>query len=454
MLLFLFYLCICFGGEGVFIYLMRSYLYGMWIYRLLHLGPGMLLSSVWTAFQAQSREGLAIFGLPRKEILCFSLPYRPCPDRMKPAMKIMFFLCLFAGTWIAEAGKGQREAKGQGRRYDGRSHKDSHRSSYEYDYYDHGHDRRGSSHSRRRRRRRSSDSRTPDRHRRRSAEKPPKNSPGYEEYKRQKQEAAAWQERHLQAQALALCLEERERQKISAQQQPAPVVSPPAPAAAPEIQPAQSSGLEIPPLPQQECKTQVQPKGKGKPQPAQSDKIPVAYLKLLEAELGHIVNFGNKPLTVGAVESQLQAVKPAGKRLDGFLTRYGQKAPPTRIAAKIKMAAALLKELQFWNITICVGCWLFWFWCGYFVHVWKPVSFFPIPHYWTRSLELFQAWYTIHISHSDVAWYWESLSGIPILAPGATVVFAAVCKKFLKSHILELMWVGCIFQRMMAGMDF
>lgn len=65
---------------------------------------------------------------------------------MKPAMKIMFFLCLFAGTWIAEAGKGQREAKGQGRRYDGRSHKDSHRSSHEYDYYDHGHDRRGSSH--------------------------------------------------------------------------------------------------------------------------------------------------------------------------------------------------------------------------------------------------------------------------------------------------------------------
>ena len=297
---------------------MRSYLYGMWIYRLLHLGPGMLHSSVWTAFQAQSREGLAIFGLPRKEILCFSLPYRPCPNRMKPAMKIMFFLCLFAGTWIAEAGKGQREAKGQGRRYDGRSHKDSHRSSYEYDYYDHVHDRRGSSHSRRRRRRRSSDSRTPDCHRRRSAEKPPKNSPGYEEYKRQKQEAAAWQERHLQAQALALCLEERERQKISAQQQPAPVVSPPAPAAAPEIQPAQSSGLEIPPLPQQECKTQVQPKGKGKPQPAQSDKIPVAYLKLLEAELGHIVNFGNKPLTVGAVESQLQAVKPAGKRLDVF----------------------------------------------------------------------------------------------------------------------------------------
>ena len=91
-----------------------------------------------------------------------------------------------------------------------------------------------------------------------------------------------------------------------------------------------------------------------------------------------------------------------------------------------------------------MGCCFFWFWCGYFVRVWKPVSIFPIPYYWTRSLELFQAWYTIHISHSDVAWYWESLSGIPILAPGATVVFAAVCKEFLKSHILELTWVGDI----------
>ena len=34
-----------------------------------------------------------------------------------------------------------------------------------------------------------------------------KDSPGYEEYKRQKAEAAAWQACRLQAQALALCLE-------------------------------------------------------------------------------------------------------------------------------------------------------------------------------------------------------------------------------------------------------
>jgi hypothetical protein len=109
-------------------------------------------------------------------------------------------------------------------------------------------------------------------------------------------------------------------------------------------------------------------------------------------------------------------------------------------AASVRSSNAGINEGAPTNRCIyLVGTKLFGFWCGYFVHVWKPVSFFPIPHYWTRSLELFQAWYTIHISHSDVAWYWESLSGIPILAPGATVVFAAVCKKFLKSHILELM---------------
>ena len=47
------------------------------------------------------------------------------------------------------------------------------------------------------------------------SEKPAKDSPGYEEDKRQcqKAEAAAWQERRLQAQALALFLEERELQK-------------------------------------------------------------------------------------------------------------------------------------------------------------------------------------------------------------------------------------------------
>ena len=36
-----------------------------------------------------------------------------------------------------------------------------------------------------------------------SSDKPPKNSPGYEEHKRQKQEVACWQEGCLQA--LALC---------------------------------------------------------------------------------------------------------------------------------------------------------------------------------------------------------------------------------------------------------
>lgn len=81
---------------------------------------------------------------------------------------------------------------------------------------------------------------------------------------------------------------------------------------------------------------------------------------------------------------------------------------------------------------------MFGFGCGFWLGSYRPLNWLPIPSSWSRSLELFQAWYTIHISHSDVAWYWESISGIPILAPGATVMFAAVCKRFLQMHIFEL----------------
>ena len=62
----------------------------------------------------------------------------------------------------------------------------------------------------------------------------------------------------------------------------------------------------------------------------------------------------------------------------------------------------------------------------------------PLPVHWSRSLEVFQAWYTIHISHYDVAWYWESLSGIPVVAPGDTVMFAGFLKKMLRTHILDV----------------
>ena len=78
------------------------------------------------------------------------------------------------------------------------------------------------------------------------------------------------------------------------------------------------------------------------------DKIPVAILKLVEAELGHTVSFGNKPLTSQSVETRLASAKPPGKSLNAFIVRYGKgKAPPTRNAAKTKMVAALMKELKF-----------------------------------------------------------------------------------------------------------
>ena len=70
------------------------------------------------------------------------------------------------------------------------------------------------------------------------------------EYKQQKQEALAWQERRLQAQALALCLEEREQQRQASREQMASVQSQPSA--------VQSTGqAQVPPLP--EHKKPVEP---------------------------------------------------------------------------------------------------------------------------------------------------------------------------------------------------
>ena len=79
-----------------------------------------------------------------------------------------------------------------------------------------------------------------------------------------------------------------------------------------------------------------------------------------------------------------------------------QEAPPTRIAAKIDMAAALLKGLNGYetSLSICVGCSICGFWRGYCVHVWTPASNFPPPHCWTRSLELFPG--TPFTSHTAI----------------------------------------------------
>ena len=261
---------------------------------------------------------------------------------MKPAVRVLVFLCLLGGSWLAEAGRhGQKEtSKGQwGRKGDGRySDRDSHHR-HSFDYYARTDSR---THSRGRRRRRSkSDSRSPARSKKPS-EPACKDSPGYIEYKRQKQETLAWQERHLQAQALALCLEEREKKKKAEQaaiglnppvQQPAADVSAPL---------AQSSVPHLPTRPS------VPSHGPDSEKNPDENQIPVAILKLLEAELGHSVSFGNKPLTRKAVETRLASAKPPAKSLNSFIVRYGNgKAPPTRNVAKAKLVASIVKELKF-----------------------------------------------------------------------------------------------------------
>lgn len=257
---------------------------------------------------------------------------------MRPALKALFFLCLFVEVWVVDAGGRGQPTKGHGRKHEsfGRD------SRHSYFYYDHDRhrERRESSHSRRRRRRKSrSESRTPDK--RKSSDKLPKNSPGYEEYKRQKQEAAAWQERRLQAEALAMCLEEREQLKQAA-----------VAAGVPKAPPGQTGhdtstaqGSAVPKLPSKHT-TQVQDPPK---ESSLADvKIPVVSLKLLEAELGHAVDLGQSPLSAKSLEALIvQPKRGLGKKLDQFISRYGKDAPPARVAAKAKMVAAILGNLQF-----------------------------------------------------------------------------------------------------------
>ena len=263
---------------------------------------------------------------------------------MKPAVRCLLLLCLLSASWLAEAARpGQKDTgRGQwGRKGDGRfSDRDSHHRR-KSDYYARADSR---THSRGRRRRRSkSDSRSPARSKKPS-EPACKESPGYTEYKRQKQEALAWQERHLQAQALALCLEEREKQKKSAEQAdssagPAHFTQP----TVAEVK-APKARSSVPPMPSKS----VPNREPDSDEVSDGDKIPVAILKLVEAELGHTVSFGNKPLTSQSVETRLASAKPPGKSLNAFIVRYGKgKAPPTRNAAKTKMVAALMKELKF-----------------------------------------------------------------------------------------------------------
>ena len=71
--------------------------------------------------------------------------------------------------------------------------------------------------------------------------------------------------------------------------------------------------------------------------------------------------------------------------------------------------------------------WVFGVLCGLCIGSSRP-PLFPFP----RTVELFQAWWTINFSHSDLAAYWENLAGIPIITPGAR----AALFHFLQSLML------------------
>ena len=356
---------------------------------------------------------------------------------MKPSATAVLMLFLLAGAGLVEAGRaGGREAKGSwgkghGRRQefrDERRHSDAPRRRRE-DSREHS--------SRRRRRRSKSDSRTPDK--RKSSEKPAeaKESPGYLEYKQQKQEALAWQERRLQAQALALCLEEREQQRPASREQMASVQSQPSA--------VQSTGqAQVPPLP--EHKKPVEPTertpdfftGSSKPSTPRNSRdgspeelIPLSSLRLVEAELGHCLSLGNKPLTSEALEKRLAAAKPKGKMMDAFITRYGndKKTPPTRITAKAKLMASIVKGLPAWDTYILVGCFFSGFLIGGFV-VFFTVLLYPQNRHW----EGLKAWWTLHVTHADLAGYW--LTGIPVVGWGATLAVASVIQRTVQAYLV------------------
>ena len=244
---------------------------------------------------------------------------------MKSVSLSLVFLILIGNSWLVDAGRHDHREfpKGSGRKGEGKFHSGQGRRRHSDYYHDERRDSRTQSRHRRRRRSRSEDSRSPPR--RKSSVKPPRGSPGYEEYKKQKKEAETWQERRMQAQALVACLEEREQQRAQSS------------ASAGQLGPANPV---LPPPPT------FAGAGQGQ-QEAPCDTIPISILRLVEAEMDHAVAFGNSPLNPPDFESKLLSAKVKGKCLDAFIQRYGKKAAPTRIPAKAKLITAIVRELQF-----------------------------------------------------------------------------------------------------------
>lgn len=212
----------------------------------------------------------------------------------------------------------------------------------------------------------------------------------------------------MQAQALALVLEERDKKRQMDQTSADPPVQPP------------SAASVVPPLPNKQLPS-------SDPVQACDERISVAMLRLLEAELDHAVSFGSQPLTASELETELVAAKAPGKSLNAFIVRHGNgKSPPTRVAAKAKLAAAILKDLRFSSYWLILGVWVFGVFCGLIINFGRP-PVMPFP----RTVELFQAWWTINFSHSDLAVFWQNFAGVPIITPGARAAFFQFVRGFM-----------------------
>ena len=72
-----------------------------------------------------------------------------------------------------------------------------------------------------------------------------------------------------------------------------------------------------------------------------------------------------------------------------------------------------------------------------FVVFFIVVVFFMVVLYpQNRHWEVLRAWWTLHITHADVASYWQSLTGVPVLAPGATLAVASVLQRAVQAYLV------------------
>ena len=66
------------------------------------------------------------------------------------------------------------------------------------------------------------------------------------------------------------------------------------------------------------------------------------------------------------------------------------------------------------------------------IFVFFTVLLYPQNRHW----EVLKAWWTLHVTHADLAGYWQSLTGIPVVAPGATLAVASVIQRTVQAYLV------------------